>query len=70
MEGFIATIIISLVFIPIIIINLKFKDKFWGSVRFKDEKRSKKRINMVIWGKVYVDRYENRVELPSFTKKM
>lgn len=38
MEGFVATIIISLIFIPVIIMNLKFKDKFWDSVRFKDEK--------------------------------
>lgn len=36
-KAIIATIITCIIFIPIIIINLKFKDKFWTSVRFKDE---------------------------------
>lgn len=38
MKILIAILIICIIFIPIIIINLKFKDKFWASVRFKDEK--------------------------------
>ena len=37
-KGFIATIIMLLIFIPLIIMNLKFKDEIWNTVSFKDEK--------------------------------